>query len=119
MKKESKVKKKLLAILFMLSCLTVLSTSVKAQDAKLGIDLDTTFVSKYMWRGYDIYNDHGAWQPSINVDLFGSGFSVNVWGPLPIGSGNEDLTEINFTAAYSFSVFQDKAYATDITLDYI
>lgn len=113
------MKKKLIAILFMLSCLTVLSTSIKAQDAKLGIDLDTTFVSKYMWRGYDIYDDHGAWQPSVNVDLFGSGFSVNVWGSLPIGSGNEDLTEIDFTAAYSFSGFQDEVYATDITLDYV
>ena len=28
-----------------------------AELPKLGIDLDSTFVSKYLWRGYDLFDD--------------------------------------------------------------
>ena len=27
-------------------------------QAQLGIDLDATVVSKYIWRGYDLFDDH-------------------------------------------------------------
>ncbi len=38
-------------------------------------------VSKYIWRGYDLFDDHGAFQPSVNADLFGTGLEV---GPLTV-----------------------------------
>ena len=44
-------------------------TTLRGQDepAKLGIDLDATYASKYIWRGYDLFDDHAAFQPSVNI----------------------------------------------------
>lgn len=52
------------------------ASSVSAEDAKLGqkaklgIELNATWVSKYIWHGQDLYNDHAAFQPSIAFDYF-------------------------------------------------
>lgn len=89
------------------------------EPGQLGVDLDATYVSKYIWRGYDLYNDRGAFQPSVNADLFGTGFSANIWSSIPVGSGNEDLTELDYTLTYAFRMFDDKVYALDIFVNYI
>jgi hypothetical protein len=46
------------------------------EKAELGIQLDATWVSKYIWRGQDLYDGHAAFQPSFTYDLFGTGFSA-------------------------------------------
>lgn len=99
-------------------CMQMTNIAVGAAGP-LGVDLDATYVSKYMWRGYDLFNDRGAFQPSINADLFGTGFSANVWASIPAGSGSEDLTELDYTLSYAFSLFADEAYALDICANYI
>ncbi len=110
---------------FMIGCLFLvwsmgLSGFAAAGDSKqLGIDLDMTYVSKYMWRGYDLYHDRGAFQPSINADLFGTGLSANIWSSIPAGSGNEDLTELDYTLTYAFRVFDDQVYAFDVFTNFI
>ena len=59
-------------------CIAPMAIAEEEESPTLGVTLDSTFVSKYMWRGYDILGDHGAWQPSVDLDLFGTGFSLNV-----------------------------------------
>ena len=39
----------------------------------LGVTADVTWVSKYVWRGYDLFDDHAAFQPSVDADLLGRG----------------------------------------------
>jgi len=46
----------------------------------LGVTLDATWVSKYIWRGFDRLDDKAAFQPSVMLDLFNTGFNVGVWG---------------------------------------
>ena len=85
---------------------------------KLAIDIDATYVSKYIWRGYDLFDDHAAFQPSMNLDIFDTGFSVNFWGSIPMGSGSNVhemvtdginmLQEYDYTFAYSTSLFEDQ-----------
>ena len=61
-----------------------------------GFTVDNEFSTKYMWRGFDLFDDHGAWFPSTDIDLseaLGEGWGFNVWGAQPIGSGSEDLTK--------------------------
>lgn len=92
----------------------------KEEPKPLGITLDGTYVSKYVWRGYEIFNNHAAFQPSINWDLFGSGFSVNVWGAIPCGSSaGQDLTETDYTVGYATQFFVDGRWAVDFRLNYI
>lgn len=88
-------------------------------ERRLGVDLDATFVSKYMWRGYDVLEDDPAFQPSVNFDLFQTGFSVNVWGSFALESGWEDLDELDYSIAYERSFFEEERYAIDTWVNYI
>ncbi len=105
---------------------------VQAQDEALGVTLDATWVSKYLWRGFDSLDDKGAFQPSVDLDLFGSGFSVNVWASYPTSAGDMnkttaapagasriDATEYDYTLAYNTVICEGEAHATDVTAQYI
>jgi len=93
---------------------------VDVEESKdLGLTADMTLVTKYIWRGYDLFDDHGAYQPSINWDILDTGFSVNVWGSFPFGSGNENFKELDCTIAYGTSLFEDEIYAMDLGVNYI
>jgi len=93
----------------------------KAQDEQLGVTLDVTYVSSYIWRGFDKYGpgSHSAIQPSIDVDLYGTGFGVKTWMSRANSSGYENQEEWNYTVYYSSSLFEDVSYATDYTISYI
>jgi hypothetical protein len=93
--------------------------SNEAQEAKLGIQLDVTWVSKYIWHGQDLYDDHAAFQPSINIDLFGTGFSLNVWSSSACSSGFVDSDEYDYTVAYGNSLFEDARFQTDYELKWL
>ena len=41
----------------------------QAQDSELHGSVDLTYQSKYIWRGFDVYNDKSAVQPSLDLDL--------------------------------------------------
>ncbi len=45
----------------------------------LGIDVSLDWVSKYMFRGFDVLDDGGAYQPSVEFSLWDSGISVGWW----------------------------------------
>ena len=76
--------------------------------------IDVAYVTQYIWRGFNIYGSHGAIQPSVDFALE-NGFSANVWMSYPVGSGendagasiNDQLTEFDYTLAYSNSVLED------------
>ena len=77
------------AVLMILAAVIVAGSTARAEEgSSLGVTLDTTYVSKYVWHGYDIFDDHAAIQPSVAVDLFGTGLSVTVWGSIPAGTGS-------------------------------
>ena len=115
-------KMRLLLIIGILLCVSTVSV---AEESNLGVDFDTTYVSKYMWRGFDILDDVSAFQPSINIDL-GSGFSANIWasyagsgGSTSAGSSRVNLTEYDYTIAYACTLFESESYATDVAANYI
>lgn len=84
--------------------------------------VDVTYVTKYIWRGFNIYGSHGAMQPSVDF-AHESGLSANVWMSMPVGSGendagasiNSDLTEFDYTLAYGSSIFDD-VYQTNYSI---
>ncbi len=115
-------RKWMVGIMGFLLVMTTLNTSWSQETEKsksLGITADMTLVTKYLWYGYDVFDDHGAYQPSINWDIFNTGFSVNVWGSFPIGSGNEVLKELDYSVAYSTTFFEEEIYAVDLGVNYI
>ncbi len=99
----------------------------KAQEDPISVTVDTTWVSKYLWYGIDVLDDKGAFQPSVDIDLFGSGFSVNVWASYPTAAGDMnkgggsagtsrvDATEYDYTVAYSTLFCEDERHAMAVT----
>ncbi len=104
--------------------LIYLTNSVSAQDSKPGdknkwVTLDATWVSKYIWHGQDLYDDHAAFQPSINLDLFGTGFSANVWSSTACSSGFVRDAELDYSVAYSNILFGDSLFETDYEVGWV
>ena len=110
----------LLTALVMFSAIGV----VNADDDGIGIDLSTSWVSKYIWRGVDVLDDKAAFQPSVNFDL-GSGFSFNVWASYAGASKNGgsvstvDATEYNYRLTYANSIWDDSTVKTNYALSWI
>jgi hypothetical protein len=89
------------------------------EQPKLGLEFDATWVSKYMWHGMDLYDDHAAFQPSINFDLFDTGFSINVFNSIACGSGFVLDEELDYSIAYQNSIFNEKRFQTDFEISWL
>jgi hypothetical protein len=96
-----------------------LASTVLAEGEMPGVTLDTTYVSKYIWHGFDLYGDHGAIQPSVDIDLWGSGFGVMVFHSRANRSGFRNMEEFNYIPYYSNSAFADSAWATDYSVSWL
>jgi uncharacterized protein (TIGR02001 family) len=92
--------------------------------AEVGVDVDVTWVSKYIWRGFDKTDDKAAFQPSVNFNL-GNGFSANVFSSQPGSSkgaaavSNVDAEELFYTVTYSNSLWDGEVYAANYALNWI
>ena len=91
----------------------------QAQESELHGSLDLTYQSDYVWRGFDIYGDKSAIQPSLDMDLFGTGLGVNVMGHRANSSGYEDFERWDYTLYYQNGLFQDEACALDYKLGWV
>jgi hypothetical protein len=99
----------LVAVIMMIVPELVLAAD-EALDKKLGVTIDATYVSRYIWRGFDVYkNNHSAFQPSVDLDLYGTGLGVNVWMSQANRSGFERDEQINYTLYYRNSAFEGPA----------
>jgi hypothetical protein len=82
------------------------------------VTADVTYTTKYMWRGFNVFESSGAVQPSIDMAL-DNGLSFNVWASYATGGGyGEEGTEYNYTVAYSNSVNEGCPTKTDYTFGY-
>ena len=91
----------------------------QAQDSELHGSVDLTYQSKYIWRGFDIYGDKSAVQPSLDLDLFGTGFGVNVMGHRANSSGYETAERWDYTLYYQNMMFPDQAHALMYRLGWV
>ena len=91
----------------------------QAQESELHGSLDLTYQSDYVWRGFDVYGDKSAIQPSLDLDLFGTGFGVNVMGHRANSSGYEGAERWDYTLYYQNGVFMDEDYAMMYRLGWV
>jgi hypothetical protein len=97
--------------------------AVWAAESKLGTDVDIAWASKYIWRGLDLGDNKAAFQPSVNFDLWGSGFSANIWGSWlggPTNGAESGLTteELDYSLTYANSLMKGDAAQVDYALTY-
>ena len=92
---------------------------VQAQNSELHGSVDLTYQSKYVWRGFDVYGDKRPVQPSIALDLFGTGLGVNVMGHRANSSGFEAAERWDYTLYYQNMLCPDQAHATMYRLGWV
>jgi uncharacterized protein (TIGR02001 family) len=114
--KEMIMKKGLLVIVTIILAMTGMA---KAQDADLHGSFNLTYQSKYVWRGFDIYDDKSAVQTSLDLDLFGSGFGVSVTGHRANSSGFENGERWDYNLYYGNRLFGDECYAINYRLGWV
>lgn len=85
----------------------------QAQEGELHGAVDLTYQSKYVWRGFNVFGAKSAIQPSIDLDLYGTGFGFNVAGHRANSSDFENGERWDYTLYYCNKMFQDETYATD------
>jgi hypothetical protein len=88
------------------------TTFAQAQDGLTGT-VDVTYLSQYIWRGFEWYGNQSAIQPSIDLDLYDTGLGLNVLWSRANSSGYESEEELDLTLSYSNTLYEYETYATD------
>ena len=82
------------------------------REETLEVNIDSTYVTKYISQGYDsLDDDEGAWQPS--VEFYWRGFTVGIWGSWAVHSGYVNYDELNFYVGYEHAFFEENWYALE------
>ena len=89
------------------------TSPVQAEEKKLGVTLDFTYMSKWLTRGVEGYGQQGAIFETINLDLWGTGFGAAVSHQEATASGWVAKERFNYDVYYRNSLFKDEAYQTD------
>jgi len=105
-------------VLFVAIILMAVAVPVRAQDELHG-SVEVTYLSKYVWRGFEIFGNQSAIQPAVNVDLFGTGFGISAMGHRANTSGYEAWERWDYTLFYKNALFADESYATQYMLGWV
>jgi len=92
---------------------------VQAQQGELHGLIDVTFQSRYLWRGFNIYEDKSAIQPAIDLDLFRTGFGISTMGHRANSSGFEDWERWDLSAYYYNRLFINEPHVTDYKVSWV
>ncbi len=89
-------------------------------ESDMAFTLDASYVTKYIWRGFDVLDDKAAFQPSANLDM-GNGWNFNVWSSFAGASKNDgdvstvDATQMNYTVSYK-NTFGENCFVTNYNI---
>ncbi|MHC4322918.1 MAG: TorF family putative porin [Planctomycetota bacterium] len=98
-------------ILVTVVLLLAVGSFAQAQDSALHGSFDFTYQSQYLWRGFSVYGEKSAIQPSLDLDLFGTGLGINVMGHMANSSGYEDFKRWDYNLYYQNMLSPDEAHA--------
>jgi hypothetical protein len=90
-----------------------------AQAQELHGSFDFTYQGKFVWRGFDIYGDQSAMQPSLDLDLFGTGLGANIMGHRANSSGFEAGERWDYSLYYQNMMCADQDYAMMYRLGWV
>jgi len=100
----------------------LLSTAgfAQAQEKKLSGTIDITYLSSYIWRGFDYYaDDHSAFQTGIGIDLYGTGFGMDVRLTRAISAPFENAETLSVGLHYGNNLFEAETDATDYKVGWV
>jgi len=90
--------------------------TIRAEEGKLGVTLDVTYLSKWLSKGVEAYGQQGALFKTIDVDLYGTGFGLKVIHRNATASGYVDKQRFDYRPYYKSSLFEGKSYETNYNI---
>ncbi len=78
-----------------------------------------TWDSKYLWYGFDFYDDKAALHLRTDLNLFDTGFGVAVTGNRAAAGGFEDKERWDFLGYYQNKLFDDQPYVTQFRAGWV
>ena len=83
-----------------------------ADEPQISAEAQTTFVSRYIWRGQDLYpSNDGAFQPQVTITadnvLSGISATLDVWASYATANGHETADELDYTFLFSREFNED------------
>jgi len=103
-------------ILLVTLLLLVAAGPAQAQENELGVTLDLSYWSKWQSKGVSVYGRQGGLFKSIDLDLYGTGFGLNVMHRNATSSGYVDSQRFDYRPYYKSTLFKDETYATNYNL---
>jgi hypothetical protein len=103
-------------ILLVVAVLVALPSFAQAEEGKLGVTFDLTYLSKWLSKGAEAYGQQGALFKTIDVDLYGTGFGVKVIHRNATSSGYVDKQRFDFRPYYKSRIFEGEPYATNYNI---
>jgi hypothetical protein len=104
---------------FLLTAMVMFCAVGYAQAQELHGSFDLTYQTDYVWRGFDIFGDQSAIQPSLDLDLFGTGFGTSVIGHRAISSGYEAAERWDYYLYYQNMINPEERTALMYRLGYM
>jgi uncharacterized protein (TIGR02001 family) len=78
--------------------------------SEVAFDADVTFVSEYIWRGFDaIADDRPAVQPSVTMVFGQSGLWLNLWSAIALA--DTEFVELDLVAGYDRPLSEHFAFS--------
>ncbi|MHC4478535.1 MAG: hypothetical protein ACYTEL_23105 [Planctomycetota bacterium] len=103
----------------------------QAQEGELHGTTGVTLDSRYVWRGITVFGSKGGLHPFVDLDLFGTGFGLNVTGHVPMGTnpagplgvspinvGLQELERWDYTPYYAGLFGKDEKWETRYKIGY-
>ena len=107
---------------FLLAAVTVLCIAdpTGAEENKLAVTFDLTYMSKYMSKGVEAYGQQPALFKTVDIDFWQTGFGIKVAHRNCTSSGYVNKARFDYRPYYKSELFQGKPYATkyDISIAY-
>lgn len=109
------------AVLLTAACLAEAQISpYEPVENELGLTAGVTYVSRYIWRGFDMYpENHSGIQPFAYFDLFNTGWFFDISWRRAVAGDFENFEELDFTISYTGnSLWPQTSYTTDWEVGY-
>jgi hypothetical protein len=75
--------------------------------------------SKYIWRGFDLFDDKSVTHLSVDMDLWGTGFGIGAVGHRANAGGFGDRQRVDATAYYQGALGEGDVLATNFRIGYV
>lgn len=110
--------------MFIIAVILLITTSavqaqMEASQPALHGSFNVTYLSKYIWRGIDVYNDKSGVEASLDLDLYGTGFGVNVTAHRANSSGYENVERWDYNLYYYNRMFSGESYVMNYRLGWV